>query len=464
MTATSSELHTIARNQDGGPRRLSFPQERLFLLDRIMPGLGAYNVPTLVAIGANLDAERLRSAFELVVARHEILRTRLDLVGDTPVQEVFEAPPFDLTVADLRSLPAAEARERADGLLGELAGRPFDLSGDVLLRAGLVHLTADEDRLLIVFHHMGSDHVSAGLLFAELDAVYRALSNGTGAELPDLPLQYADFAEWQRSRLDGEFLEELLGYWTEQLRGAPDRLELPYDRPRPSVQSYRGNWGELDIPADIVTPLRGLARAHGVSLFMVLTAAFQTLLHRYSGAEDLVIGTPVSGRHHEETARLLGYFSNTLALRTDLSGDPTFAEVLQRVKVTVLGALTYQELPFEKLVEVIRPERSRSHSPLFQVLFGYDVVSTQRNRIGGHVLEPLPIPGWNWSRGFDLSMILRDTLEGSLHAHVGYASDLFDHSTVQRFLGHFQTLLASVVAIRTGPSRGWESSPRLSAS
>jgi amino acid adenylation domain-containing protein len=434
---------TIVRHDGGGPRRLSFPQERLFLLDRIMPGLGAYNVPTLVRLDVNLDASRLRSAFELVVARHEILRTRLDLVDGTPVQEVFDAEPFDLTVVDLRSLPRSEAQSRADELLGELAGRGFDLSGDVLLRAALVHLAPDEDLLLVVFHHMGSDHISAGLLFAEINKAYLASLAGAEPQLPELPIQYGDFAEWQRRHIDGDFLDELLEYWTEQLRGAPDRLELPGDRPRPSVQSYRGGWKELVIPAAVVSPLRELARARGVSLFMVLNAAFNTLLHRYSGAEDLVIGTPVSGRHHDETAKLLGFFSNTLALRTDLSGDPTFAELLDRVKVTVLGALAYQELPFEKLVEVLRPERSRSHSPLFQVLFGYDLVAAERQRIGGHELGPLPIPGWNWSR-FDLSMILRDTPEGSLHAHVGYASDLFDSSTVDRFLGHFQTLLGSV--------------------
>jgi amino acid adenylation domain-containing protein len=440
----NAQAQTIVRHEGDGPRRLSFPQERLFLLDRIMPGLGAYNVPTLVRVRATLEEEKLRRAFELVVARHEILRTRVGLVDGMPVQEAFEAPPFALAVADLRSLPRAEAQARADELLGELAGRAFALTGDVLLRAALVHLAHDDDLLLVVFHHMGSDHLAAGLLFAELDESYRALSDGREPQLPDLPIQYADFAEWQRRQLDGNLIEDLLDYWTEQLRGAPDRLDLPSDRPRPSVQSYRGVWKELHIPAEVVSPLRELARAHRVSLFMALTAAFKTLLHRYSGAADLVIGTPVSGRHHEETAKLLGFFSNTLALRTDLSGDPTFAELLDRVKATVRGALAYQELPFEKLVEVLNPERSRSHSPLFQVLFAYDI-SMQPQRIAGHELEPLPIPGWNWSR-FDFSMVLRDTPGGSLHAHVPYASDLFDPSTIDRLLGHFQTLLASVAA------------------
>ena len=436
---------TILRHENDGLRRLSFPQERLFLLDRIMPGLGAYNVPTLVRVPAALDAARLRRAFELVVDRHEILRTRLVLVDGVPVQEVFEAPSFDLTVADLRSLPREEAQARADELLGGLVGRPFSLTGDVLLRAALVHLASDEDLLLVVFHHMGSDHLAAGLLFKELDEAYRALEEGRDPELPELPIQYADFAEWQRRRVDGDLLEELLSYWTTQLRGAPDRLDLPSDRPRPSVQSYSGAWKEFDIPAEVVAPLRDLARARGVSLFMVLAAAFKTLLHRYSGAVDLVVGTPVSGRHYEETEKLLGFFSNTLALRTDLSGDPTFAELVHRVRATVLGGLAHQELPFEKLVEVINPERSRSHSPLFQVLFGYDIVAAEPQRIAGFELERLPVPGWSWSR-FDLDVILRDLPDGSLHADVGYASDLFDPETIERLLANFQTVLASVAA------------------
>ena len=439
------EAPTIVRHESAGPRRLSFPQERLFLLDRIMPGLGAYNVPTLVRVRATLEEEKLRRAFERVVDRHEILHTRLVLVDGTPVQETFDAPPFDLTVADLRSLPREEAQVRADELLGELGGRAFSLAGDVLLRAALVHLAPDEDLLLVVFHHMGSDHLAADLLFAELDGVYRALSDGREAELPELPIQYADFAEWQRRRLDGDLLDEQLEYWTTQLRGVPDRLDLPSVRPRPSVQSHRGAWKELDIPPEVVAPLRELARARGVSLFMVLAAAFNTLLHRYSGAVDLVIGTPVSGRHYEETAKLLGFFSNTLALRTDLSGDPTFAELVQRVRATVLGGLAHQELPFEKLVEVLNPERSRSHSPLFQVLFGYDIVSGARRQIGGHELERLPVPGWTWSR-FDFDLVLRDTPDGSLHADVGYASDLFDPETIDRLLANFQTVLASAAA------------------
>jgi amino acid adenylation domain-containing protein len=437
MTALGSQAPTITRRPADGPRRLSFPQERLFLLDQIMPGLSAYNVPTLYSVKATLDADRLQQAFDLIVARHEILRTRIALYDGTPMQEVQPPRPFELFVA--------EAGDDGEGkeLLAELVRRPFDLEHDLLLRAGLVHLHGAEDLLLVVLHHIASDHLSSNVLFEELDEAYAALSERRDPQLPVLPVQYADFAEWQRESLDGELLEDLVAYWTEQLQGAPERLDLPTDRPRPSVQSYRGAWHEAAIPAEIVEPLRALARAHGVSLFMLLLAAFETLLHRYSAAEDIVVGVPVSGRHLEEVQPLLGCFSNTLALRTDLQGDPTFAELLARVKVTTLGALSYQELPFEKLVEVLNPERSRSHSPIFQVLFGYDTGVRRERTLAAAPLTQLPVPGWESAR-FDLSLVVHDLPGGSLHVHLGYSTDLFDAGRIARLVGHLTTLLDAI--------------------
>lgn len=432
---------TIPRRRTEGLRPLSSPQERLFLLDRLMPGLGVYNVPTLVRLGTTLDADRLRAAFNATVARHEILRTSIKLIDGQPAQEVRPHGEIELTVADLRSEPEKSRRPEADRIFGELAARPFDLGGDVLLRAALVHLDHEEDLLLVVFHHAASDHVSSSVLFAELDRLYRALGDGVEPELPELPVQYADFAQWQREQLAGSHLDELLQYWTEKLAGAPTRLELPADRPRPSVQSYRGRMRELTFGPELAGPLRELARSQKVSLFTVLLAAFKTLLHRYTDAEDIVVGIPVSGRHHEELAPLLGYFSNTLALRTDLSGDPTFAELLSRVRTTTLEAQAYQDLPFERLVEALNPERTQSHSPVFQVLLGYDIAPPTAPTIAGALLEQLPVPGWEWSR-FDFSIVLRDLREGGLHAQVEYSTDLFDASTVERLIGHFETLLA----------------------
>ena len=445
MTTSPTSSWTIRRRASDGPRRLSFPQERLFLLDRIMPGLPAYNVPTVVRVRSTLDAELLQQALDAIVARHDVLRTTIRLIDGAPVAEVSPEGRVQLTVSDLRATPgtAPEREAEAQRLLGELARQPFDLSSDVLLRAGLVHVGVDEDLLLIVFHHAGSDYSSGALLFAELDALYTALHDGGEPELPELPIQYPDFADWQRERLTGEFLDELVEYWSGQLAGAPDRLELPTDRPRPSVQSYRGTVREFTIAPTLVQPLRELARREGVSLFMVLLAAFKTLLHRYTAADDLLVGVPVSGRHHDETAALLGLFSNTLVLRTNFSADPSFAELLQDVKLTTLEAQAYQELPFEKLVEVLNPERAQSHSPLFQVFFGFDVAPSQPPTLAGCELEELPVPGWEWAR-FDLSIVLSDLPDGALRAHVEYATDLFDATTIERLIGHFESLLEAV--------------------
>ncbi len=440
--AAGADTQTIGRHPGDGPKRLSFPQERVFLLDQIMPGLPAYNVPTLYRVGVTLDEAALQTAFDRIVARHEILRTELTLIDGEPRQRVRAHTAFTLTVFDLRDHDPESREAEARRVLGEIVRRPFDLARDVLLRAALVHLAADEDLLLIVLQHAGTDHVTGGLLLRELDELYTATMAGREPVLPDLPIQYSDYAEWQRERYRGALLEEHLDYWREHLRGAPERLELPADRPRPSAQTYRGSWHEVDIPAAEVTPLRELARRERVSLFMVLLAGFKTLLHRYTGSEDIVVGTPVSGRHYEEIGPLLGFFSNTLALRTNLGGDPTFSELLARVKVTLLGGLAYQELPFEKLVQELNPERARSHSPIFQVLFGYDVVSGREQEFAGALARrEEAMPGWESAR-FDLSIIVHDRPDGSLHLHVGYSTDLFDAGTILRLLGNLRAVLA----------------------
>jgi amino acid adenylation domain-containing protein len=441
MRAAGVEGSTIARRLDSGPAPLSSSQERLFLLDQLMPGQSAYNVPTLVRVGATLDQELLQAALNAIVSRHEVLRTRIHLVDGTPVQEVDAEAEVQLSVADLRSYAEPERGAQAERMLGELACRGFDLANDVLLRAGLVHVGEDDDLLLIVFHHLASDHASGSLLFDELDLLYTSLVDGDEPSLPDLPIQYTDFARWQRERLSGDYLDELLDYWTEQLAGAPERLQLPADRPRPSLQSYRGRLCEFELSAQETAPLRELARTHGASLFMVLLTAFKTLVHRYTGVTDIVIGTPVSGRQHEETASLLGFFSNTLALRSDLSGDPSFEELLTRVKATTLQARAHQDLPFERLVEALNPERSQSHTPIFQVLFGYDIAAPAPS-LAGCKLEQLPVPDWQWSR-FDFSTVVREREDGSLRAQVEYATDLFEPSTIERLIDHYRTVLAA---------------------
>jgi amino acid adenylation domain-containing protein len=457
MSPTDAPIWTIPTRRHDGPTRLSFPQERLFLLDRIMPGLSAYNVPTLVRARRTLDGELLRQACETIVERHEILRTTIRLLDGAPVQEVSPRRRFDLMLADLRSDPDAE--RQALELLAAFARRPFDLMTDVLLRAALVHVGANQDLLLIVFHHAGSDHASRPLLFDELDTVYTALEAGTEPHLPELPIQYADFAEWQRERLTGKRLDDLLSYWMGQMAGAPDRLDLPTDRPRPAAQSYRGSLREFTIGPGLAGRLRELARGQRATQFMVLLAGFETLLHRYTGVADIVVGTPVSGRRHQEITHLLGYFSNTLALRCDASGDPTFAEFVARVKAATIAGQVHQELPFEKLVESLNPERAESHSPVFQVLFGFDVASEHTPTLAGGELEALPVPGWQWAR-FDLSLVLREAPDGALHARIEYPTDLFDAATIDRLAGHFETLLQ---AAARDPGRRLSELPILTA-
>ena len=429
---------TPARSAHDGPVPLSFSQERIFLLDRLTPGLPVYNVPTLVRVRATLDAAALGRALDRIVERHEALRTRLLLAGGELVQQVAPPRPVELEVADLRGRETPEAE--AERLLAEIAQRPFDLSRDTLLRAALVHVADADDRLLVVLHHAGSDHASSALLFGELDTLYGAFVAGTEPELPELPLQYSDFATWQRERLTGELLEHLLAYWRGRLSGAPTRLDLPSDRPRPARQSHRGARRDVELPAPLVTQLRKVARAERASLFVVLLAAFDALLQRYAGVDDLVVGVPVSGRHHAETQALIGYFSNTLALRADLSGDPTFAELVRRVRASMLEAQAHQELPFERLVAELNPERALDRTPLFQVLLGFDVAADSPRTLAGAPVEPLPLAGWSWSR-FDLTLVLREQADGSLHGSLEYATDLFDADTIDRLAGHLQTLL-----------------------
>lgn len=439
------ESLTIPRRVTGGPGVLSFPQERLFLLDQLTPGLAVYNVPKLVRVARTLDEELLRRGLNAIATRHEILRTSIRLLDGAPVQEVGAPREVELAVWDLRSMPAASRGAQADRLLGEFVRRPFDLRSDLLLRTALVHVAPDEDLLLVVFHHVASDYASSAILFGELDELYDAFSSGRTPALPELPIQYADFAAWQREQVSGGQVDELLEYWTAALEGAPERLDLPSDRQRPSVQSYRGRVIESGLDRELVESLRALARRQSVSLFMLLLAAFKTVVHRYTGVEDLVVGAPVTARHHEETSGLLGFFTNWLALRTDLSGDPAFSELLQRVRATVLGSQIHQELPLEKLVEVLNPERTQSHNPIFQVLFGYEIAPGEPPRLAGAQLEPLPIPGWEFSR-LDISLVVQERPDGGLQLNLEYASDLFDASTIERLIGHYRTLLEGVLA------------------
>ncbi|HEX7240318.1 MAG TPA: condensation domain-containing protein, partial [Longimicrobiaceae bacterium] len=346
-----------------GPLPLSFAQRRLWLVDRLQPGSPAYNMPFALRLRGALEPALLERALAVVVRRHEALRTVFAAVDGEPAQTALEAVPAAVPVADLRGLPdaGAEALRRAE----EEALRPFDLAAGPLLRSMLLRLADDEWALLFTLHHAVGDGWSMELLVREVSEAYGALMEGREPRLPHLPVQYADYAVWQRSWLTGEVLERQLGWWRERLAGAPPLLELPTDRPRPTVQGPRGGSVPLVLAPDVAAALRALARREGATPFMALLAAWQLLLGRYAGQDDVVVGTPVAGRTRVETEPLIGFFVNTLALRGDLSGGPGFREVLGRAREATLGAFGHQDVPFERLVEELAPERSLAHSPLF---------------------------------------------------------------------------------------------------
>ena len=434
-----------------GPLPLSFAQQRLWFVDQLEPGSVEYNVPMPLPLGGTLDVPALGAALEAVVARHEVLRTRLVAGPDgMPRQVIDPSAGFPLPVADLSGV--ADPRAVADQLVAADAAEPFDLAGGPLIRGCLIRLGDQEHLLALCAHHVVFDEWSAGILRRELTALYEAFRRGEPDPLPPLPVQYADFAVWQRGWLTGEVLEGQLDYWRGQLAGAPV-LELPADRPRPPVRSSAGAVVDFTVPAGTATRLRTLARESGVTMFMVSFAAFAVLLGRYCGLDDVVVGTPVANRNRAETEDLIGFFVNTLVLRTDLSGDPSFAEILARARRIALDAYAHQDLPFEQLVEEMVTERDRSRTPLFQVMLSYADVgvageaSQQRylNGDGGAEAEPSGQLAGSRPVKFDLSVTFAEDgggLAGSLH----YSTALFDAKRMERMARHLVTVLEAVAA------------------
>ncbi|HEX2642239.1 MAG TPA: amino acid adenylation domain-containing protein, partial [Thermoanaerobaculia bacterium] len=424
----------------GQPLPLSFAQERLWFLDRMQPG-AAYNLPLAIHLTGGLDPARLSAVFEEIVRRHETLRTTFPEHDGDPVQVV--GPPFawELPLVDLTGVSGAYGRALA--LAREEALRPFDLTGrngGPLLRTTLIRLAADDHLLAFNMHHIVSDGWSLGVLLEEVAALYGASLAGEPSPLPELPVQYADFALWQRDWLRGEELERQMGFWRRQLEGATALLELPTDRPRPQVQSSRGAWQPVSLPGELVRDL-GFGRRQGVTLFMVLLAAWQTLLFRYTGQRDLSVGSPIAGRNRGETERLIGFFVNTLVMRGDLSGNPTFEELLARVRRVALAAYAHQDLPFEKLVEELKPVRDMSHQPLFQVMLTLQNAPLGKMALPGLSLTPVEV-GSSGSK-FDLTLVLTEETDG-VHGQLEYNTDLFDATTAARLAGHFRVLLEAI--------------------
>ncbi|HEU4881191.1 MAG TPA: amino acid adenylation domain-containing protein, partial [Longimicrobium sp.] len=420
---------------------LSFAQERLWFLDRVEPGTPLYNVPAATRLHGELDAGALERALQALVRRHETLRTRFPESAGSPVQAVAPVGPFALEVEDLSGLdPAAREAEAARRAAAD-AAQPFDLAAGPLFRARLLRLGAREHVLLICLHHAVSDGWSMGVLFRELSALYAAEREGTEPALADLPVQYADYAAWQREQLRGDEMERLLAYWRQQLSGAPALLELPVDHPRPVVRSHAGAVERMELPGALLERLHALGRREGATLYMVLLAAFQVLLARYAGSDDVVVGSPSAGRGRGETEGLIGFFVNTLVLRTDLSGDPAFHEVLRRVRAVTLGAYEHQDAPFERLVEELQPERSLGHSPLFQVMFSLDDGDAAAPAFPGVRAEAVGVE--TATAKFDLALGMSRG-EGGLRAAIAYSTALFEAPTIRAMLRHLQRVLEQV--------------------
>jgi amino acid adenylation domain-containing protein len=436
---------------------LSFAQQRLWFLNQLEPGSPAYNLPAVLRLRGPLDPTALAAAVAGVVARHESLRTAFVVETGEPVQVIRPAAPLPLPCVDLSALPPAAGAAEGGALAHAEVRRPFDLASGEPLRALLVRLAAEEHLLAFTLHHIVSDAWSSEILVRETAALYRALCMGEPALPPPLRLQYADFAVWQRSLLQGEVLAAEIDFWRRRLEGAPPVLDLPADRPRPALLNDAGGRRAVPLPVPLARAAAGLARESGTTLFMTLLAAWEILLARSTGQTDLTVGTPVAGRTRLEVEGLIGFFVNTLVLRTSLEGEPSGRELLGRVREVTLEAHARQELPFEKLVEELRPERSLGHTPLFQAVFVLHNARRGPGDLGGLEMESLPVE--TGTAKFDLTLAVEES-GGELLAGLEYRRDLFDPATIDRLLGQYATLLAALAA---DPGRAVTDLPLLAA-
>jgi amino acid adenylation domain-containing protein len=422
---------------------LSFAQQRLWFLSQLEPNSPFYNIPLAVRFEGHLDAEALERSFGELIHRHESVRMTFRTQDGRPIQVPLPASELSLAVTDLRHLPADTREAEARRLAREEAGLPFDLARGPLLRASLLKLGEREHVLLLTLHHIISDGWSMGVLIREMAALYEAFSSGQPSPLPEPVLQYADYAAWQRRWLQGEALETQLSYWKQQLAGAPQLLELPTDRPRPATPSFRGAHLSARLPLSLTEALRELSRREGATLFMTLMSAFQVLLARYTGQQDVLVGTDIANRTRADTEGLIGFFINQLVMRGRLDEAPTFRELLARTRETALAAYAHQDLPFEELVRVLNPERGGGQAPLFQTKLILQNAPMSAIVLPGLTLKPLEVEA-NSAR-LDLLVALTETEEG-LSCTWEYSTDLFEAATIERMAGHFQRLLEGIAA------------------
>ena len=424
----------------------SFSQERLWILDQLEADGSVYNMPAAVRLRGSLDTAALGNALNTIVGRHEALRTIFSYTDEQLFQVIVPLVELDVSpvaVGAVAEVAVAEARQ------------PFDLAEGPLVRARLLAVAPEEHVLLFTVHHIVSDGWSMGVLVSELAALYEAFCQGRPVPLAELPIQYADYAVWQRDRLAGELLAGQLGYWRDRLGGGPAALELPADRPRPPVQSYAGAAHTITLPAGLAAQVRRFTQEHRASLFMTALTAYTALLSRYTGQDDITVGTFIANRTRPETENLIGFFVNTLVLRTDTSGDPTFAELLGRVRETCLGGYAHQEIPFELLLAELQPERDLSRTPLFQTMLVVQNAPMPPLQLAGLQLDLLPLPSTR--SNFDLTIWITEHGD-RLEATFDYNTDLFDQPTIARLAGHWQTLLAAGI---TDPSRHLSALPLL---
>ena len=453
-TAADAVGQTIPRRASRESVPLSFAQQRLWFMNQLEPASPIYNESRAIRLRGSLDVESLQKSLDRIVARHDVLRTNFITLDGNPQQTITDSRAVELPVIDLRSCRGIDRESEAHRLLTDVIRRPFDLSRDLLLRVLLLRLAEEEHILLFVQHHIASDGWSTSIFWRELTALYEAFTSGRPDPLSELPIQYADYALWQRDRLSGETLESQLAYWRKQLENlAP--LQLTPDRARPGAHDYAGDRQTFLIPQEVTDGLRRLSRDEGVTLFMTLLAAFQTLLHRYTGQNDIAVGSPIAGRTHPEVEGLIGFFVNTLVLRAEVSGHLTFRQFLARVREVAWGAYQHQELPFEKLVAELQPDHNLGGNPLFQVIFAFQNVPRQTMALPG--LEVSQVEVDSGTTKFDLALFMWEEHEG-LRGRVQYSTALFDADTIERLLGHFETMLIGIV---TNPDRRLSDLPLL---
>ncbi|MDZ7969524.1 MAG: amino acid adenylation domain-containing protein [Nostoc sp. DedSLP03] len=422
---------------------LSYAQQRLWFLDQFEPNSASYNIPFGLRLVGTLNVAALQQSLIEIIHRHEALRTNLIAVDEKPTQIIQTQTNWTLTVVDLQYLSVREQETAAQELLQQQAIQPFDLESEALIRATLVVLSPTQQWLLVCMHHAVSDGWSINIFVQELQALYNAYSIGKPSPLLPLPIQYADFAIWQRQWLQGEVLKSQLSYWKEQLANAPTFLPLPTDKPRPAVQTFNGAHLEFSLSVELTQKLVKLSHEQGTTLFMTLLAAYNTLLYRYTGQTDILVGTPIANRDRTEIEGLIGFFVNTLVMRTNLAQNPTFNELLPHIREMALSAYAHQDLPFEMLVEALQPERDLSHTPVFQVMFDLNNAPTSEIELTGLSVSDLPIE--NSKAKFDLTLSMENTPNG-LFGWWEYNTDLFSRSTIERMTGHFVTLLEGLVA------------------